>query len=86
MYATSKLSSNGRVTIPNDMRDALGLEEGDMLLFQLEGLHVTISKVNDFIEMAGSVPVPPEKRGKPWKEILRETYANRYAGRYGTPR
>ncbi len=35
--ATSRLSSNGRVTIPKEIRDALGLEPGDELVMRVDG-------------------------------------------------
>ena len=33
-----------------------------------------ISKVPNFIDLAGSVPVPPELSGKSWREIREETW------------
>ena len=86
MDVTSKMTSKGQVTIPKAVRDALGLSEGDELVFRVEDNRATISKPEDFIELAGSVPVPPGKRGTPWDEILRETYQTRYAKRYGKRR
>ena len=86
MDVTSKMTSKGQVTIPKAVRDALGLSEGDELVFRVEDNRATISKPKDFIELAGSVPVPPGKRGTPWDEILRETYRTRYAKRYGKRR
>lgn len=81
MEASSKLTSKGQVTIPKSVRDALGLSEGDELVFRVEDTRAMISKPKDFIELAGSVPIPPGKRGTPWDEILRETYATRYGKR-----
>ena len=86
MEATSKLTSKGQVTIPKAVRDALGLNEGDELIFSVEDNRATISKPEDFITLAGSVPVPPGKRGTPWDEIIRETYKTRYEKRYGKRR
>ena len=81
MEASSRLTSKGQVTIPKAVREALGLSEGDELVFRVEDNRATISKPKDFIELAGSVPVPPEKRGTPWDEIIRETYRTRYGKR-----
>ena len=81
MEATSKLTSKGQVTIPKAVRDSLGLKEGDELIFRVEDNRATISKPEDFIALAGSVPVPPGKRGTPWDEIIRETYKTRYGKR-----
>lgn len=35
----------------------------------------------DLLQLAGSVSVPAEKRGKPWDEVLRETRRARAAAR-----
>ena len=81
MDVTSKLTSKGQITIPKAVRDALGLSEGDELVFRVEDNRATISKPKDFIEMAGSVPVPPELKGAPWEEIVRKTREARYGKR-----
>jgi AbrB family looped-hinge helix DNA binding protein len=78
--SSAKITSKGQVTIPKDVRDALGLGEGDELLFRVEQSRAVIAKTPDFLALAGSVPVPAGKRGTPWDEILRATRAHR-AGR-----
>ena len=77
MDVAARLRSDGRVTIPREVRDALAIEEGDEVVFRVEGGRVTMSRNRDFIELAGAVDVPPEKRGTPWAEILRETHQTR---------
>jgi antitoxin PrlF len=70
----------GQVTIPKTVRDALELHEGDELLFRVERSRAVIAKTPKFLDLAGSVPVPPGKRGTPWNDVLRRTRADR-AGR-----
>ena len=65
------------MTIPKSVRDALELSEGDELLFRVEDSRAMIAKTPSFLERAGSVPVPPGKRGTPWDEVLRRTRAER---------
>jgi antitoxin PrlF len=78
--ASAKVTSKGQVTIPKSVRDALQLREGDELLFRVERSRAVIAKTADFLELAGSVPVPAAKRSTPWDEVLRRTRADR-AGR-----
>jgi AbrB family looped-hinge helix DNA binding protein len=79
--STAKLTSKGQVTIPKSVRDTLGLREGDKLLFRVDGARAVIAKTPDLLELAGSVPVPADKRGTPWDEVLRRTRASRASGR-----
>ena len=74
MQAPATLTSKGQVTIPKGVRDALGLQVGDRVYFRVHDGGALISKVVDFLDLAGSVPVPPELRGKSWKEIREETW------------
>ncbi|MCX6370245.1 MAG: AbrB/MazE/SpoVT family DNA-binding domain-containing protein [Solirubrobacterales bacterium] len=82
MDAQAKLTSKGQITIPKPVRDALGLHEGDDLHFRVEDSRATISKSDDFVSLAGSVPVPTAKRGTAWDDVLRRTRQTRH----GNPR
>jgi len=73
MDAAARLTSKGQITIPKLVRDALDLHEGDELLFRVERKQAVMAKTPDFLELAGSVPVPAEKRGTSWDEVLRQT-------------
>jgi AbrB family looped-hinge helix DNA binding protein len=77
MDSSAKITSKGQVTIPKSVRDALGLREGDELLFRVEDSRAVVAKTPNFLDLAGSVPVPAAKRGTPWDEILRQTRAAR---------
>jgi antitoxin PrlF len=71
--AAARVSSKGQVTIPKAVRDALGLHEGDALVFRLEGQRAVLARTPDLLELAGSVPVPAAKKGAPWDEVLART-------------
>jgi AbrB family looped-hinge helix DNA binding protein len=71
------VTSKGQVTIPKAVRDALGITEGDELVFRVEGERAVVARTPDLLELAGSVPVPAEKRGTPWDEVRRRTRAAR---------
>lgn len=82
MDISSRLSSKGQVTVPKPVRDVLGMEPGDSLLFRVEGGRASLSKTGDFIAMAGTVPVPAAKRGTPWDEVLKEARGTRAERRH----
>lgn len=81
MDSSAKITSKGQITIPKSVRDALGLHEGDELLFRVERSRAVVAKTPDFLDLAGSVPVPAAKRGTPWDEVLRQTRVARVGGR-----
>lgn len=77
MDERARLTSKGQVTIPKRVRDALHLRAGDELLFRVETDRAVVAKTPDLLEAAGSVAVPPDKRGTPWDEVVRRTRAER---------
>lgn len=80
MDTVARLSSKGQVTVPKAVREALGVGEGDALVFHVEGNRATIARTPDFVALAGSVPVPAAKRNAAWADVIRRTRAAR-AGR-----
>ncbi len=81
MDSSARITSKGQVTIPKSVRDALGLHEGDELLFRVERSRAVVAKTPDLLDLAGSVAVPSGKRGTPWDEVLRQTRAARVGRR-----
>ena len=81
MEVSARLSSKGQVTVPRAVRDALALEQGDRLVFRVEGDHAVLARTADLLALAGSVTVPAAKRGTPWAEVLRQTRRTRAPGR-----
>lgn len=77
MDSSARITSKGQVTIPKEVRDALGLHEGDELHFRVERSRAVIAKTPEFLELAGSVPVPASRRGTAWDEVLRSSRAHR---------
>ena len=69
MDVPAKLTSKGQLTVPKQVRDALGLRQGDEVVFHLDDQGVSLRRTPDFLELAGSVEVPPALRGLSWKEI-----------------
>ena len=72
MDVVARLTSKGQVTLPKAVRDALGLEEGDHVVFRVEGRRAVLARSADLIELAGAVSVPASKRGTAWEEVRRQ--------------
>jgi len=73
MDATAKVTTKGQVTVPKVVRDALGIEEGDEVLFRVEGNRAVLARTPDFLELAGSIKVPAAKRNVAWDDVIRRT-------------
>jgi antitoxin PrlF len=59
----STISTKGQVTVPQEIRKRLGLNEGDKVEFIVEGEHTIIrparAAVNPFEEYIGALPAFP---------------------------
>lgn len=77
MDIAAKLTSKGQLTIPKAVRETLELKPGDQVLFRVEDNRAIMARTQDFLELAGSVAVPPGKGGRDWEDIRRETRAAR---------
>ena len=71
------MTSKGQVTVPKVVRDALGLREGDQIVFRLEGGRAIVARTPNLLDLAGTVQVPSGKEGIPWTEIRSRTRADR---------
>ncbi len=81
MDAAAKVTSKGQVTVPKAVRDALGIKEGDEVVFRVEGNSAVLARTPDFLALAGTVRVPAAKRNVAWDELIRRTRADRVADR-----
>jgi AbrB family looped-hinge helix DNA binding protein len=77
----ARVTSKGQVTVPKAVRDALGIEEGDEVVFRVEGNQAVLARTPEFLDLAGAVRVPAAKRNVAWDEVLRRTRARRAAVR-----
>ena len=44
----SKISTKGQITIPANIRKALGVEPGDLITYELQGKTVKLKKIEPF--------------------------------------
>jgi antitoxin PrlF len=82
MDATARITSKGQVTVPKAVRDALGIRQGDEVIFRVEGNQAVLARTPDFLSLAGTVKVPVAKRNAAWDDVLRKTRAVRAAKRH----
>lgn len=85
MDAVAKVTSKGQVTVPKSVREALGVAEGDQLVFRVEGNRALVARTDHFLNLAGTVEVPAAKRNANWDEVIRRTRVSR-AGRVARAR
>ena len=77
MDIAAKMSSKGQVTVPKAVRDALGLDEGDEVIFRVDGDRAVLARTPDFLSLAGSIAVPAAKRNVAWDDVIRTTRRER---------
>lgn len=81
MDAAARMTSKGQVTVPKAVRDALGIQEGDEVVFRVEGNRAVLARTPDFLDLAGSIQVPAAKRNVAWDEVIRRTRGDRAEAR-----
>lgn len=77
MDVAAKVTSKGQVTVPKDVRAALGIEEGDTVIFHVEGGRALMERSPNFLDLAGSLRAPAAKRNVAWDEVVRRSRAVR---------
>ena len=81
MDVAATVTSKGQVTLPKRVRDALGIREGDEIVFRVEGDRAVLSRTPDLLALAGTIRVPAAKRNAAWDDVIRRTRSNRTAAR-----
>jgi AbrB family looped-hinge helix DNA binding protein len=69
----AKVTSKGQITIPKEVREALGIAEGDQIVFRVEQHRALLAKTPSLMDLAGAVDVPAAKRGVAWDDVRRGT-------------
>lgn len=81
MDAVARVTSKGQITVPKAVRDALGITQGDQLVFRVEGSRAILARTPDFLSLGGTFRVPAAKRNAAWDDVIRETRSARAAAR-----
>lgn len=77
MEIAAKMSSKGQITVPKAVRDALGIGEGDNVVFRVEGNRAVLARTPDFLSLAGTIKVPAARRNAAWDDVVRKTRSAR---------
>lgn len=74
MDVVSHITSKGQVTVPKAVREALGLKEGDRVVFRVSGERAELARTIDLLELAGAVSVtaPEAETSAGWDEVRRQ--------------
>jgi AbrB family looped-hinge helix DNA binding protein len=81
MEQKARITSKGQVTIPKAVRRALGIKEGDSLLFEIEGENVRVRVAREPVSFADYAGVWREGEGMSWDEVNK--YVRDLRGRGG---
>ena len=73
MEIAAKMSSKGQITVPKSVRDALGIGEGDIVVFRVEGNRAVLARTPDFLSLAGTIKVPAARGNAAWDDVIRTT-------------
>ena len=76
----AKITFKGQVTIPKEIRDALTMQEGDMVIFQVEGDHAVLKPLRKKL-LADFYGVLPATRPYPGTEAIRKEVQHKMAKR-----
>lgn len=69
MELKAKITSKGQLTIPKEVRRALGVRKGDSLLFEVDGDEVRVRVVREPVSFARYVGIWREEEGMSVREV-----------------
>lgn len=72
MKVMAKLTSKGQITVPREVRERLGLRQGDGLVFEIENDTITLrtpQEDNPFDAFIGALPPLPSDARTFWREM-----------------
>jgi AbrB family looped-hinge helix DNA binding protein len=73
MDVAARVTSKGQITIPKAVRNALGIAEGDQIVFRVEQHRAVLARTPNLLDLAGAVNVPAARRGVTWDEVRTST-------------
>lgn len=70
MDVAARVTCKGQITIPKAIRDALSLDDGDQVLFRLEGDRAVIAKTPSLLELEGTLSRLVPRKVTQWDDIV----------------
>jgi AbrB family looped-hinge helix DNA binding protein len=77
--AFARITAKGQVTVPESVRDALDIKDGDEIVFRVEGRRAVIAKTNEVLRARRHAERP---RGKAKRRVGRAGAENPIVARH----
>ncbi len=81
MDVAARVTTKGQITIPKEVREALGIAAGDEVVFRVEHHRAVLARTPHLLDLAGTVEMPAAKRGTRWDEVRTATRRARAGSR-----
>jgi AbrB family looped-hinge helix DNA binding protein len=79
MDGAAKVTSRGQVTVPKTIRDALGIKDGDEVVFRVEGGQALLARTPEGFDPDQVVDAPTAQCNAEWDDVVCTTRAARAA-------
>lgn len=78
MIQTSTITQKGQITIPQSIRQKMGLTTGAKVLFNLEKKKIIISPLSSFFDYKGSIKSKKEFNIQKMRQAVKKQLAKKY--------
>lgn len=79
MNSAAKVTAKGQVTVPKTIRDALGIRDGDQVVFRVEGGQAVLARTSEGFDPDQMVEAPNAQCNAEWEDVVCTTRAARAA-------
>jgi antitoxin PrlF len=79
MDSAAKVTSRGQLTVPKAIRDALGIKDGDQVVFHVEGGQAVLARTPEGLDLAQMAEAPTAQCNAEWDDVVCTTRAARAA-------